>query len=136
MNVMDYSMLLGIHDREKANYIEDEEDEEELLIDTPNYFGLSLPYRNAYENEIKNPKLSHDPLLSTSRVPKGSIFNQDEGGCYSSKDDSEKVYFFGIIDILQKWNPRKMAEQFLKELSKPKYKVSKEWIVPILEESI
>ena len=41
--------------------------------------------------------------------------NQDQGGVYSSPEDS--IYYMGIIDILQKWNTRKKAELTIKRVS-------------------
>ncbi len=53
-----------------------------------------------------------------------NLYQQDFGGCLSVEPDAGKVYFFGIIDILQKWNTRKQMERFLKSFKYEKTDIS------------
>ncbi|TDH73558.1 hypothetical protein CCR75_006720 [Bremia lactucae] len=56
-----------------------------------------------------------------------SVFCKDEGGIYGRDRHGRKngfVYFLGIIDILQQYNTRKIAETFLKGLRHNRRQIS------------
>ncbi|KAL9646006.1 hypothetical protein ABK040_000446 [Willaertia magna] len=77
-DIMDYSLLLGVHSHKERTA-----EESQLLR------RLKLPHKNDTQ------------------------FNGIYKNCCSSSDGQE-IYFFGIIDILQKFNSRKQVEKVVK----------------------
>lgn len=98
LNIMDYSLLLGIHDMNKAREEEDLE-----LPDGPIPAGHSE---------------------GTSGVPTGPViphyFKEFEGGIRSSdtfNNDTDLIYYVGIIDCLTNYSFLKKLETFWRSLS-------------------
>eukprot|EP01121_Diplochlamys_sp_Union-15-3_P016272 TRINITY_DN5508_c0_g1_i1.p1 TRINITY_DN5508_c0_g1~~TRINITY_DN5508_c0_g1_i1.p1 ORF type:complete len:308 (-),score=52.51 TRINITY_DN5508_c0_g1_i1:26-949(-) len=85
--VMDYSLLVGIH-------YETEE----------NQYDLQKRKQKTKKTETKSPT---------------NVFQTYYGGMvtYNPEKKRKEVYFFGIIDILQKYGKRKQLESFVKSLA-------------------
>ena len=69
----------------------------------------------AYDSEDGHSDDELGPLSSHAKsLP---IFNREHGG-YCGKtpsgENNNEIYYFGIIDILQQYNMKKMAENFYK----------------------
>ena len=74
----------------------------------------------AYDSEDGHTDDELGPLSSHAKsLP---IFNREHGG-YCGKtpngDNNNEIYYFGIIDILQQYNMKKMAENFYGEFYLP-----------------
>uniref|UniRef100_K3X549 PIPK domain-containing protein n=1 Tax=Globisporangium ultimum (strain ATCC 200006 / CBS 805.95 / DAOM BR144) TaxID=431595 RepID=K3X549_GLOUD len=118
MKIMDYSMLIGIHDTQQA-------------IHTTILGNLKAADQKAATSKsvpTSPTRTSNDPELSLTGggIPP-SLFCRDEGGIYGRDRFGRKngfVYFIGVIDILQQYNSRKIAETFFKGLRHNRKQIS------------
>jgi 1-phosphatidylinositol-4-phosphate 5-kinase len=121
LNVMDYSLLIGIHDLNKATsggrrfsvsslplVFEQEKDDvsKQILPPTP-------PSKDAEgSSETNDDEVPADAEDDPFGDYVGSVFTTHEGGVLSA--GNKEIYFMGVIDILQVYNTAKQAETFLK----------------------
>ncbi len=130
LNVMDYSLLIGVHDLNKSTvggrrFSVSNVMSPSALVDAINESQLS-------ENNVSKqllpptpPSIAVDGSSETNddEVPAnaeedpfgdyvGSVFTTHEGGILSA--GNKEIYFMGVIDILQLYNSTKQAETFLK----------------------
>ena len=105
LNIMDYSLLLGIHDMTKTtnNFLYDNENYNyEIEHNVGNYERLVI-----LNNHKNNNSISH-------------YFKQYKGGIRSSDqfdNDGDIIYFIGIIDCLTNYSLLKKLETFWRSLS-------------------
>jgi len=125
--IMDYSMLIGMHYESKANPAES------FVVSGTTNASNSDGENNDRRNSLTTASGPTSPINLRSSLswfdtkePRRSIFQNDGGGCRSTEDESGGaiIYFFGIIDILQEYNPRKRAERFFKSLRYSSSKIS------------
>ncbi|SCU96670.1 LAFA_0G07492g1_1 [Lachancea sp. 'fantastica'] len=109
LNIMDYSLLLGIHDVEKGND----------LIDERNVLTKFSPYENELQ-EVKRKSMADQQVRHKSTVAVRHYFQQDEGGIRASdqfNNDLNTIYYVGIIDCLTNYSLVKKLETFWRGLS-------------------
>ncbi|KAG9026376.1 Phosphatidylinositol-4-phosphate 5-kinase [Tulasnella sp. UAMH 9824] len=140
INVMDYSLLIGIHNMQRGN-------RDNLRRNTLRVFSPSVPPRKPAASQSSSrseaiamrkamrqsdPKAigSHPGAHLPEQDPeenKQFIFYQDEGG-YRATDESNQnmdtIYYFGIIDICTLWTPLKRMENIWKGFSNDRHKIS------------
>jgi 1-phosphatidylinositol-4-phosphate 5-kinase len=131
-NIMDYSLLLGIHHTRhivgssngmtvsashgtiEKRIVEAVHIPVPALLQDPNNFIATPKYTNAtsdsHSMEIKDTL--HTPYFDSQTY--SSIFERDEGGVKAMVIEGPAVYFFGIIDILQDYNTKKKCERVFK----------------------
>lgn len=140
LNIMDYSLLIGIHDLKKDELITLTDEEINDIV-----IGSSKDI--APHDNISNISPLDDPLLNTSRnnniltvtkeKPPGRnyevskvvshFFKQYEGGIRSSdafNNDDDYIYYIGIIDCLTNYSIVKKLETFWRSLNHDKKLVS------------
>ncbi|KDQ31819.1 hypothetical protein PLEOSDRAFT_1061901 [Pleurotus ostreatus PC15] len=149
VNVMDYSLLVGIHDVKRGNT-------EGVRSETLKVFSPDLPKPRRSMHAPKDAEAmrramnASDPKRlgkgkGTIRLPEkdtgdtqreGFLFYQDEGGLRATDDNNEvlgegsrddpdgKIYYLGIIDILTPYGVRKKLEHFWKGLKDDRHKIS------------
>ncbi|KAJ4293042.1 Phosphatidylinositol-4-phosphate 5-kinase [Collariella sp. IMI 366227] len=151
LQIMDYSLLIGIHDLERGN-------EENLRDKTLRVFNpggdqghddfdphsVLMRTPSKLENQRKARELRHMiqsekpvPMGQTSsRMPdelgeghnrQGFIFNQDDGGFQATHEDNapgNEVYYLGVIDCLTHYGMIKKIEHFWKGLSSDRNQIS------------
>ncbi|KAL8695384.1 MAG: hypothetical protein Q9218_000143 [Villophora microphyllina] len=146
LKIMDYSLLVGIHDLSKGN-------EENLRDKTLRVFqpggdsseaqpNLLTRTPSKLENQRKARELrqiikKEKPVLmekSTSRMPdemleerKNFIFYSDDGGFQATHEDGEpgeEIYYLGVIDCLTHYGLVKRAEHLWKGMSNNKSQIS------------
>ncbi|KAG2383268.1 hypothetical protein C9374_004605 [Naegleria lovaniensis] len=73
---------------------------------TASFFGRFMPNNNRASVSLKK----------LYRGPRASLFQQFHGGTLSLplEDGTREIYYFGIIDLLQKWNNKKQIEHIFK----------------------
>ncbi|KUF95888.1 hypothetical protein AM588_10005610 [Phytophthora nicotianae] len=102
LGIMDYSLLLGIHNVE---YMVNPDLEEEPVIPPKDAVG---PRRRTINNSTMNgaPLRESKPRQHLPRVATGTRRANTVVG--------PSIYYFGLIDILQTWNMDKKLERFAK----------------------
>lgn len=139
LNIMDYSLLVGIHDLSLGNkeHIRDNI----LSVFNPDseqiHNSLKQGQSISNVNEVRKIVSTTGPvsLNSTSNElletdftsRKDFIFYSDDGGFRATQEDDlpgDSIYYIGIIDLLTKYNIIKKAEHFWKGLSHSRAQVS------------
>ncbi|ORX47297.1 hypothetical protein BCR36DRAFT_584805 [Piromyces finnis] len=129
-NVMDYSLLVGIHNMNKGN--QENIRDTTLSIIEPNPESLSkqsamISHRNSKAIAIVRAFAESNPVaLTSSALPsdtpeerKHFVFSQDEGGYQATDENDEplsELYFLGIIDIFTNFNLKKRCESYFKSI--------------------
>ncbi|KAI4742619.1 SAICAR synthase-like protein [Aureobasidium sp. EXF-12298] len=148
LKIMDYSMLVGIHDLQRGN--EDNLRDKTLQVfqpgghkseDQPPNMLMRTPSKleNARKAQelrelIKNEKpipmgqsLDKMPDEMAGRHRKQSYFYSDDGGFRATHENNmagEEIYYLGIIDCLTHYSMIKRFEHFWKGLSSPESQIS------------
>lgn len=138
LKIMDYSLLVGIHDLERGNEenlrdktlkvfqpggdVADDPAQSDVLIRTPSKL------ENARKAKELRQMIKHQKPIpmdqTTSKMPdemrerrKNFYFYNDDGGFRATHEDNspgEEIYYLGIIDCLTHYSLIKRAEHFFK----------------------
>ncbi|KAL8923539.1 MAG: hypothetical protein Q9172_003075 [Xanthocarpia lactea] len=147
LKIMDYSLLVGIHDLSKGNEenLRDKtlrvfqpggdrgaEPQPNLLTRTPSKLESQRKAR-----ELRQIIKKEKPVLmekSTSKMPdemleerKNFIFYSDDGGFQATHEDAEpgeEIYYLGVIDCLTHYGFVKRAEHLWKGMSNDRSQIS------------
>ncbi|UIZ21516.1 hypothetical protein KXD40_001172 [Peronospora effusa] len=103
LGIMDYSLLLGIHNVE---YVVNPDLEEEPMIPPKDAFGPRLRTTNNSSFLGSNAAPVRESKPGLPRVAAGTRRANTVVG--------PSIYYFGLIDILQTWNMDKKLERFAK----------------------
>ncbi|ORX77935.1 SAICAR synthase-like protein [Anaeromyces robustus] len=119
MGVMDYSLLVGIHLRNKGN-------SENIRMKLLATFAAVLATVKTKDSnnrssvfERRMTYLPDDDEMEEEKKMELSIFNNDDGG-FISTDEYNRIqneaYYMGIIDYLSPWDWKKIIEHYFKTL--------------------
>ncbi|KAI9837803.1 MAG: hypothetical protein M1819_006737 [Sarea resinae] len=147
LKIMDYSLLVGIHDLTKGN--EENLRDKTLQIFQPGGDRLEEPQQNMLlrtPSKLENARKARElrqiikrekpvPMdQSSSKMPdemleerKYFYFYSDDGGFRATHEDDrpgQEIYYLGIIDCLTNYGVVKKSEHFLKGLSHNKSQIS------------
>ncbi|KAF7984668.1 hypothetical protein HWV62_12932 [Athelia sp. TMB] len=141
INVMDYSLLVGIHNMERGN--RDNVRSNTLKVFSPDVprirrkvtavKGSTSPEAQAMRRAMResDPKrLGPESVRlpdEDARDRQSLIFYQDEGGLRATDEANEMldtIYYLGVIDILTPYTAVKKLEHFWKGLSADRHKIS------------
>jgi len=126
MGVMDYSLLLGIHQRNKGN----SENIRMKLLSTfaavlatvktksninrkSSVFERRMTYLPDDDEEVEEDNNNNNSKYDYS------VFNKDDGGFISTDENNNiqnEAYYMGIIDYLAPWDFKKIVEHYFKTL--------------------
>ncbi|KAJ3314143.1 Phosphatidylinositol-4-phosphate 5-kinase [Boothiomyces sp. JEL0838] len=137
--IMDYSLLVGIHDLVRGN--QDHIRDQTLSVFEPNADTLSR--RATAPNRLSKAQIMRDSSVlsdivqlgpSTSKLPdqvpterRYCFFYADEGGFRSTDEKncpSKQIYYIGIIDIFTYYSPAKRMETMWKSIGHKKNTIS------------
>ncbi|KAI9374640.1 hypothetical protein BJX61DRAFT_268943 [Aspergillus egyptiacus] len=147
LKIMDYSLLVGIHDLEKGNEEKlrdktlqvfqpgadrEEEIQPNMLMRTPSKLENE---RKARELRMLIQKERPVPLdKATAKMPdeilderKFHVFYSDDGGFRATHENGQpgqEIYYLGIIDCLTHYGTIKRIEHFIKGLTHDRLKIS------------
>ncbi|CAM9704737.1 unnamed protein product [Ascophyllum nodosum] len=138
VDVMDYSMLLVVHDSSRA--AEDDQAlgnterrysnfytfaDEALDRETPQFEKVPISSSVDVESETRLQEVARPRLAPLLRQASTLRFNED-GGVESELNGApgNEVYFMGIIDILQEYTTKKHVETFWKSITHDRYEIS------------
>ncbi|KAF9420904.1 Phosphatidylinositol-4-phosphate 5-kinase, partial [Entomortierella beljakovae] len=139
LNIMDYSLLIGIHDVARGN--KDNIRDSTLKVfhpDTSKPLPKETSRRDKRESKVNALRMAvkvSDPVaLGPSTLPSDSfserrhcLFYADDGGLLSTNEQNVQgvdLYYLGIIDILTPYNYVKKIEHVWKSLSQDKHAIS------------
>lgn len=142
LHVMDYSLLVGIHDLDKGNEEqlrdktlqvfqptgEDDENHIAALARTPSTLekqSKARELRQKIRHQRPVPLRMPDELGDESR--RHHFFYCDDGGIRATHEDNTKgdeIYYLGIIDCLTHYGVIKRMEHFLKGITKVESQLS------------
>ncbi|ORX96568.1 SAICAR synthase-like protein [Basidiobolus meristosporus CBS 931.73] len=139
LNIMDYSLLVGLHDLMRGN--RDNIRDNTLSVFKPNTAKLEkqLPSKRKGDQAaaVRRIIVAADPVAlgpSSSELPENSfedrrncIFYQDDGGFIGQDEDyglTDTIFYVGIIDILTPYNFVKKVEHYWKALSYDRKEIS------------
>lgn len=133
LKIMDYSLLVGIHDLQRGNEDglrdktlqvfqpgadKNEESQAGALIRTPSKLEHARRVRELRESVKKERPV---PMEATDTMPdeanRKGFFYKDDGGFRATNEDNSPgpaVYYLGIIDCLTRYNSVKKLEHFWK----------------------
>ncbi|UPX19498.1 1-phosphatidylinositol-4-phosphate 5-kinase [Ascochyta rabiei] len=147
LHIMDYSMLVGIHDLEKGN--EENLREKTLKVFQPGGEAAEEPQPNQLmrtpskletarkARELRQSVKTQRPVpmeQTSARMPdeledskKHFFFYSDDGGFQATHEDDrpgEEIYYLGIIDCLTHYSLIKRMEHFIKGLANTESQIS------------
>ncbi|KAH6637516.1 hypothetical protein C7974DRAFT_432424 [Boeremia exigua] len=147
LHIMDYSMLIGVHDLEKGN--EENLREKTLKVFQPGGEAAEEPQPNQLmrtpskletarkARELRQSVKTQKPVpmeQTSARMPdeledskKHFYFYSDDGGFQATHEDDragEEIYYLGIIDCLTHYSLIKRMEHFFKGLTNTESQIS------------
>ncbi|KAJ4318258.1 Phosphatidylinositol-4-phosphate 5-kinase, partial [Neodidymelliopsis sp. IMI 364377] len=147
LHIMDYSMLVGIHDLEKGN--EENLREKTLKVFQPGGEAAEEPQPNQLmrtpskletarkARELRQSVKTQKPVpmeQTSARMPdeledskRNFFFYSDDGGFQATHEDNrpgEEIYYLGIIDCLTHYSIIKRMEHFFKGLANTESQIS------------
>ncbi|CAX42635.1 1-phosphatidylinositol-4-phosphate kinase, putative [Candida dubliniensis CD36] len=120
VNVMDYSLLLGIHDVKKGNSADIEK---QLSVFEPKSFDKRALINTNPRDLDRQQDLPNDVFPGRSKY----VFYGHDGGIRATNEENiptSEIYYLGIIDCLTNYSLKKRLETCWRSLSHPRQTIS------------
>ncbi|WWC57693.1 uncharacterized protein I303_100227 [Kwoniella dejecticola CBS 10117] len=138
VKVMDYSLLVGIHNMERGNRDNLRENQLQMFhpeVPPPRRKPSAIKQSAEASNVRKAVRRSDPKMLDvTSQLPSSDsadrrhfLFYQDEGGLRATDEANQNmdvIYYLGIIDICTPYNSLKKIEHFWKSMTEDRHTIS------------
>ncbi|WRT63323.1 uncharacterized protein IL334_000228 [Kwoniella shivajii] len=136
--VMDYSLLVGIHNMERGNRDNLRENQLQMFhpeVPPPRRKPSAIKQSNEASNVRKAIRRSDPKMLDVaSQLPSADsadrrhfLFYQDEGGLRATDEANQNmdvIYYLGVIDICTPYNTLKKVEHLWKSMTEDRHTIS------------
>lgn len=124
LNIMDYSLLVGINDKKEG----EAHSQPVRVYEPPKNDGTFAFHPGELRRQLTNPVVKNPATLPQATVPQRDLLFYNDDGGFSATDSSDmpldEIYYLGVIDCLTPYTFYKRVETFWKSMSHARSAIS------------